>query len=428
MQILFLAGRHGFSAEKGAYSRKYTYKTINSRLSVEQAKLNTGCARAAGPLAERIAGVAVVLMVVGAVAVFSASANLGQDIDLQRFYDFQALRQILFFLLAVILICTASFFDYRALRLRRPYYRCPIVYLLITSLVLLAVVLMPRFGTEVNSARRWLRLPLGPLTVSFQPSELAKWTIIFFLAALCCDGGQRGALSLRRFLAACLISAVTVGLVLAEDFGTAALIALLTCLMLLIGSVPWRYLLSPLPIAGVVFYLAVVGSPARLERLSAFINPGKWADSVAYQANQSLIALGSGGLWGKGLGMGTCKYGHLPEDTTDFVFAVIGEELGLIGTGSVIALFAAFVLLGTLAAQRCNDPFGRMLAAGITMAIGIQAALNIGVATVVLPTKGMPLPLVSAGGTSMLLTAAAAGILVNIARSKPKSCIEPDGS
>ncbi|MBA7620054.1 putative peptidoglycan glycosyltransferase FtsW [subsurface metagenome] len=153
-----------------------------------------------------------------------------------------------------------------------------------------------------------------------------------------------------------------------------------------------------------------------MQRIWAFLNPEKWADSAAYQANQSLIALGSGGLWGKGLGKGICKYGHLPEDTTDFIFAIIGEELGFIGTAAVIGLFIVFVWLGILVVVRCRDRFGQLLAGGIVLTIAIQAALNIGVVTVMLPTKGIPLPFVSAGGTSMLLSAVAVGVLLNIAK------------
>jgi len=158
--------------------------------------------------------------------------------------------------------------------------------------------------------------------------------------------------------------------------------------------------------------------------LAAFLNPERWSDSVAYQANQSLIAIGSGGLWGKGIGQGTSKYGHLPEDTTDFIFAIVGEELGFLGTVGVLSLFIFFVCLGLVLVLRCRDRFGRLLAAGIVLTIAVQAALNIGVVTVVLPTKGIPLPFISAGGTSMLLSSAAVGVLLNIAgRSNPG---EPD--
>jgi len=171
--------------------------------------------------------------------------------------------------------------------------------------------------------------------------------------------------------------------------------------------------LLPVGIVGVI--AALVQAPHRVQRLAAFVHPEWFGESVAYQANQSLIAIGSGGLWGRGLGEGVSKYGHLPEDTTDFIFAVVGEELGLVGTLGVILLFVLFVVLGLVVVTRCRDRFGRLLAAGIVLTIGIQAALNIGVVTVVLPTKGIPLPFVSAGGTSMLLSSAAVGVLLNIA-------------
>ncbi|MEN6335968.1 MAG: FtsW/RodA/SpoVE family cell cycle protein, partial [Phycisphaerales bacterium] len=144
--------------------------------------------------------------------------------------------------------------------------------------------------------------------------------------------------------------------------------------------------------------------------------------------NQSLVAIGSGGVWGKGLGQGTCKYGHVPEDTTDFIFSIVGEELGLVGTIGIIALFILFVFLGMMVVMRCRDRFGRMLAAGIVLAIGIQAAINIAVVTDVGPTKGIPLPFVSSGGTSMLISAAAVGVLLNIAAhsSSDDMSISPD--
>jgi cell division protein FtsW len=207
---------------------------------------------------------------------------------------------------------------------------------------------------------------------------------------------------------------------LIEDFGTAALISLLTLLMLVIAGLKLRYVLIPLPFAVGAFAAAIFSSQMRKDRILAFLHPDRWADGINYQPSQSLIALGSGGLFGKGLGRGICKYGHLPEDTTDFIFAIIGEELGFVGTLGVILLFIVFVWLGMLVVVRCKDRFGQILAGGIVLAIATQAALNIGVVTVVLPTKGMPLPFVSSGGTSMLLSAAAVGVLMNIAKQSPK--------
>jgi cell division protein FtsW len=361
------------------------------------------------------------LMAIGTAFVFSAGVNISQDIDLQRFYDFPALRQLIFFPIACLLLYAVSFFfNYRWLAFTSGVFKSPLPYLLIISIALLILVLFPQFGVEINQARRWLRIPAGPISISFQPSELAKWVLIFFLAAFCDKFNDNIKSFWKGFVPLCLLIAIVAGLIIIEDFGTAAFISLLSFLMLIIAGVRWWHILTPLPFGVIAFCFAIFHSPGRLQRITAFLNPQDLADSANYQPNQSLIALGSGGLWGKGLGMGICKYGHLPEDTTDFIFAIIGEELGFVGTLAVILLFIIFIWLGILVVVRCRDRFGQLLASGIVLAIGIQAALNIGVVTVVLPTKGIPLPFVSAGGTSMLLSAVAIGVLLNIARQSPK--------
>lgn len=371
-------------------------------------------------LPDYIAAVIVLLMAAGTVFVFSASANISQYLDLQKFYEFTALRQILFFPIACIVLYTISCFNYRRFSLSDGWLKSPTTYLLILSIALLIIVLFPQVGVEINHARRWLRIPAGPIVISFQPSELAKWTVIFFLAAFCDKFSDSIKLYWKRFVPLCLLIGAVVGLIIIEDFGTAAFIALLSFVMLIIAGVKWWHILTPLPPALIAFSAALIHSPGRLQRITAFLSPQKLADSTAYQPNQSLVALGSGGLFGKGLGRGICKYGHLPADTTDFIFAIIGEELGFIGTTAIIGLFIAFVVLGILVVVRCQDRFGRLLASGIVLTIGIQAALNIGVVTVVLPTKGIPLPFVSAGGTSMLLSAVAVGVLLNIAKQSAK--------
>jgi len=371
-----------------------------------------------------IAMVVILLMAIGTVFVFSASANVSQELNLQRFYDFPPLRQILFFPLACLIMYSASYLDYRKLSLANNWLKSPISYLLVFSTALLILVLFPQFGTEVNRARRWLRIPAGAITISFQPSELAKWTLVFFLAAFCDKFGNSMKLYWRRFGPLCLVIGAIGGVIITVDFGTAAFISLLGLLMLIIAGVKFRHILTPLPFGIIAFLVVLVRSPGRMQRIAAFVNPEKWADSASYQANQSLIAMGSGGLFGKGLGRGICKYGHLPEDTTDFIFAIIGEELGFVGAAAVVGLFIVFVWLGILVVVRCRDRFGQLLAGGIVLTIAIQAALNIGVVTVVLPTKGIALPFVSAGGTGMLLAAAAVGVLVKIAKQSTK---EPVG-
>lgn len=370
-------------------------------------------------LADLIATVILFLMATGAVMVFSAGANLGHEFDLRRFYDFPGLRQIMFFPIAVVVMFAASIGDYRLWSLERRWWKCPILGLLVLAIALLIVVLV--LGTEINQARRWLRIPLGPVSVSFQPSELAKWTMVLFLAAACARSGSAIRSYWKRFLPLCVLIAVVCGLIVVEDFGTAAFVALVSFLILIVAGVKWWHVMTLLPVGIAGFMAALFHSPHRLRRLAAFLYPERWGDSVAYQANQSLIALGSGGLWGKGIGRGTCKYGHLPEDTTDFIFAIIGEELGFVGTASLLVLFILFVCLGLLVVLRCRDRFGRILAAGIVLTIATQAALNIGVVTVVLPTKGIPLPFISAGGTSMLLSSAAVGVLLSIAARSGES-------
>ena len=358
-----------------------------------------------------IESIVILLMAIGAVFVYSAGATVTGGYDLSRFYDSTVLKQLVFFPLAVAVMYIASLVPYDLYRMRPGReLRSLSPYVLGVSIALLVAVLI--WGVERNFSKRWLDLAPGPMYVSFQPSELAKWAMIIFLAAYLDRFADSLKSFIKRFVPACLIAGVAVGLVIKEDFGTAAFIALMAFVMLWLGGAVWWHFLTPLPVVIPGFMLAVLSSQTRINRIKGFLN----AEDIPYQAQQSLIAIGTGGLWGKGLGRGVLKYGHLPEDTTDFIFAIIAEEMGFAACVIVILLFVLFAYWGLLAAVRCQDRFGRLLAAGIVIAIVVQAAINIGVVTVVLPTKGIPLPFISAGGTSLLLTAGAVGILLNIAR------------
>jgi cell division protein FtsW len=360
-----------------------------------------------------IESIVIVLMAIGTVFVYSAGATVTGGYDLSRFYDSTVLKQLVFFPLAVGVMYAVSMIPYNWYRLQpERSLRSLTTYLLIVSLVLLVIVLF--WGVERNYSKRWLDLAPGPTYVSFQPSELAKWAIIIFLASYLDRFADTLRLFWKRFVPACLVAGLAVGLIIKEDFGTAAFIALMTFIVLWLGGAVWWHFLTPLPVVIPGFLLAIMTSATRINRIKDFLDPEK----ISYQAKQSLYAIGTGGLWGKGLGRGVLKYGHLPEDTTDFIFAIIAEEMGFAACIVVIILFVLFAVWGILAALRCPDRFGRLLAAGIVIAIVIQAAVNIGVVTVVLPTKGIPLPFISAGGTSMLLTAGAVGILLNIARQE----------
>lgn len=357
----------------------------------------------------------IVLMAVGTVFVYSAGATVVGGYDLSRFYDSTVLKQLVFFPLAVTVMYLTSLVPYQWFRLDQGRsLRSLTPYLLIISYALLVAVMI--WGVERNQSKRWLDIAPGPAYVSFQPSELAKWAMIIFLAAYM----YRFSDSVHRFWS-CFLPAVAaiglaVGLIIIEDFGTAAFIAAMAIVMLWLGGAVWWHFLTPMPLAVPLFGLAILTSQTRINRITSFMDP----ETIPYQARQSLIAIGTGGLWGKGLGRGVLKYGHLPEDTTDFIFAIIAEEMGFAASVVVILLFVLFAFWGLTAAMRCQDRFGRMLAAGIVIAVVFQAAVNIGVVTVVLPTKGIPLPFISAGGTSMLLTSAAVGILLNIARQEER--------
>jgi len=355
--------------------------------------------------------VAFALMAFGAVFVFSASAGLNQGLAIGH----QGLRQLLLLPVAIIIMVLVSKVDYKVFAIDRPLLRSATSYILVASSILLILVLVPGIGIERNAARRWLFVGLGPLGLSFQPSELGKWAVIFLVVAASHRFGFRLHSLSRHLLPLLAICGVIIGLILIEDFGTAAFIALAVLVVLIPAGARWGHLALLASAGALVFGLALVTAPYRVQRLVAFTQPDRWAQSVGYQADQSLIAIASGGILGKGLGNGVSKYGHLPEDTTDFVFAVIAEELGLVGALAVIALFAAFIWLGLQTSLATKEPFGRLLAFAITAAIGLQAVLNIGVVTVVLPTKGIPLPFISGGGTSLLVSAAVAGVLLNIA-------------
>jgi len=359
------------------------------------------------------------LMAVGTVFVFSASASVSTEYNLRYFSNFANLKQFLFFPLAVGLMFAVASNNYRKFSFTyAAVFKSITVYLLFLSIALLVLVLC--IGVVTNGARRWLLLTIGPVSISFQPSELAKWAMIFFLVAFLDKYPDRISIYWTGFVPICLLAGVIIGLIITQDFGTAALISLLTFLMLVVGRVHWWHLLTTLPFISAAFFFAIVLSPNRLKRLIDFVNP----DVTPYQVKQSLIAIGSGGICGKGLGMGTSKYGYLPQDTTDFIFSIIAEELGFVGAAVVIALFVVLILLGIIVMVRCNNSFGRLLAGAIVMTIGIQAAINIGVATNTLPTTGIPLPFVSTGGTSLLLSAAAVGVLVNIAKQTAETEME----
>jgi cell division protein FtsW len=346
--------------------------------------------------------VTLALVVFGMVMVYSAtsaSAAIGGGNPV-----YYLKRQGIYALLGLTLLVVGSRWNYRSLRHLAPM-------LVVGTLVLLLVVLVG--GESINGARRWIQV--GGAT--FQPSELAKlsigvWTALY----LARRPVPRTLGELSKPIG--LLTATVCALILAEpDLGTVIAICLMVAAMLLVAGAPVGMLGRASGIVGAVILFSIWFEPYRRTRIFSFINPWHDAQGAGFQTVQAMIGLGSGGFFGVGLGEGVQKVFYLPEAHTDMIFAIIGEELGLVGVTLVIAAYGAFAWAGMRIALRCRDPFGKALAAGLTTLVSGQAALNIAAVVGIAPLTGIPLPLVSYGGTSLVVVLAAVGILLNIARS-----------
>lgn len=345
------------------------------------------------------------LLSLGVVMVFSASeySTLIQYND--SFYYFK--RQLLWSLLGLSAMFFMMNYDYRRLK----NYVGP---LLILAFVVLVLVLIPGIGKEVNGARRWIAL--GPLP-AFAPAELVKLCVIIFTAY----GLARQKARVRHFskgvLPYLMVLALAAGLILLQpDLGTTLSLAGIVLAMLFAAGARMTHL-GGLAAAGVVaIAFAIVLKPYRMQRFLAFLDPWAAPQEGGFHIIQALYAIGSGGLFGLGLGQSKQKFLYLPETHTDSIFAIVAEELGFIGASLVIMLFILFVWRGLKIAISSQDPFASLLATGITAWVGVQAIINIGVITGSLPFTGIPLPFISHGGTSLLFTMAGVGILMNISR------------
>ena len=297
-----------------------------------------------------------------------------------------------------------AFFDYRWLKnLALPIF-------VVTVGMLVGVLL---FGETRNGSRRWFDLGFA----SFQPSEAAKLGLIIVLAWYA-EKYQRHSRTFWRGLVipGLLAAAILAPIFVEPDRGTTILLGAVTVSMLLLAGVRWFYIIPPAVGAAVFVAYSLVNDPVRMRRIVSWLHPEDHKLEGGYQAWQAMLALGAGGTSGLGLGNGRQKLGFVPEHHTDFILSVIGEEMGLVATLAILAGFIAFVICGVYIAWHARDVFGLLLAGGITFLIGLQAFINIGVVTSALPNKGLPLPFISYGGSSLLLMLASVGILINIAR------------
>jgi cell division protein FtsW len=344
------------------------------------------------------------LLAVGLVMVYSASSVVAYDQLGDSGYFFK--RQAAWIAIGLAAMWLASRIHYR--RLRR--FAVP---LLLVGLILLGAVLAPGIGRVAGGARRWIQV--GPL--GFQPVEAAKLALLVYVAHFAAHRGM-GIRDLKRGVVPPLaFTGIAAALVLRQpDMGSAMMLLAATVLLLFLAGARIAHLgllvAGALPVAAA----GIVAAHYRVQRILGFLDPWSDPQGSGFHVIQSLLAFGSGGFFGVGLGASSQKFYYLPERHTDFIFAIIGEELGLLGTGGLLALFAVVAYRGFRIARAAPDRFGTLLAAGITATIVGQALLNMGVATGVLPVKGVTLPFVSFGGTSLIATMVQVGILSNISQ------------
>ena len=327
-------------------------------------------------------------------------------------------RQLLFAIAGIVIMLGISTLDYR---IYKKFYK--LAYW--GSIVALALVVIPGIGVSVNGARRWINLGFG----QFQPSEIAKIGLIIFYAAYLSDHRSELNSFVTGFIKPLLylIPPIAILFFLQDHLSASIIIIAIICIMMVMAGSKLRYFLTvglaggAAGIAGMLFLAKTTEKGAfRLARLTTFMNP--WADATGdgWQVIQGLYAIGSGGLFGVGLGNSKQKYLYIPEPHNDFIFAVLAEELGFIGCLIVIALFAVFIWRGILTSMKAKDCFGSLLAVGITSLIGLQAIMNIAVVTSSMPATGISLPFFSYGGTALVILLFSVGILLNISRSTSK--------
>jgi len=349
--------------------------------------------------------ITMILVSVGIVMIYSASSIYALEQYKDSAYFLK--RHISFVLIGALLAFGIMGIDYRRFR----QYARPLLWV---TLLLLVLVLIPGLGREVAGARRWFRFKF----ISFQPAELAAVAMIVYLSDFVCRK-QEAIRTIRWGLLPVMtvLGMISVLIMLQPDLGTTLSIGVVVFIMLFVSGVKLSYLLTIILSSFPLLYVLIFRVAYRRNRILAFLNP--WADprGTGFQIIQSQVALGSGGLLGVGLGHSQQKLFFLPAAHTDFIFSIIGEELGMLGTVSVILLFLLFIKYGLTIIKNAPDRFGYFLSLGLVLIVTLKAAVNIGVSCGVFPTKGLPLPFISYGGSSLIFDMICVGVLMNIARA-----------
>lgn len=341
------------------------------------------------------------LLFMGIVMVYSSSAFFALDKYRSTYYFLK--KQLFWILVGSLMLILFRNIKYEVLQ---KYSK----FLFAAAIVLMFFVFIPHIGKASSGAKRWIYL----FGFSFEPSELLKLAFIIYMA----DAISRKQEQMKSFAKGLLpfliiIGVVSVILYLQPDLGAILLMFSLGMIMLFVGGVRLRHVLMSILISSPLIYVAIIKASYRAKRILAFLDPWKDPQGVSFQIVQSFIAFGSGGLFGKGLGKSTQKLFYLPEAHTDFIFAIVGEELGLIGASVILALFAFLIWKGIGLSLEIEDNFGKLLVVGVISYIGLQAFINMSVVTGLLPTKGMTLPFISYGGSSLVINMIAIGILLN---------------
>ncbi|MFA6512104.1 MAG: putative lipid II flippase FtsW [Patescibacteria group bacterium] len=358
-------------------------------------------------------GTVLALSTIGLIMIASASSVF----SFQRFDDpaFLFRRQLISFIIGLAALLIALRIDYRIWR----RFTLPLFLL---TLGLLLAVFIPGLGTEFLGASRWIQI--GGFT--FQPTEIAKLTFILYLAAWL-QARQKHMGTIASGLVPFLIFlGILALLVMAQpDLGTMIIIGITAILVYFLAGAPWRHIGAVFGLSAASFAILVLIAPYRAARLNVFLNPELDPQGIGYHINQALLAIGSGGIFGLGLGHSRQKFNYLPEASGDSIFAVIAEELGLIFGLVILGLFVFFFIRGMGIARSAKDPFARYVAAGITIWLSVQAMINIGAISGLLPLTGIPLPFISLGGTALIVSLGAVGILLNISKETGRQGSRP---
>lgn len=361
-----------------------------------------GLAGGSRPFDATLFFITLLLVFCGILMVFSSSAHLAKERYGDVYYFLK--REVFYFVIGIAVLFTTKTLSYR-------HYARLVYPMLAATLLLMLLTFIPGLSHSAKGAPRWISL----FGFTFQPSELTKLMVVIFTAYITAKKGAKIKSLVRGYLPIVGVAGVFIlAIVVQKDLGSAFVLSAVVGLMLFVSGTPIKYLVGSVLLAAPAFVIMILSTGFRRQRILAFLDPWKYQQDSGFQIIQSFVAFKAGGFDGVGLAEGKQKLFYLPEAHTDFILSVVGEEFGMLGVLFVTAAFLFFVIQGIRIALRCQDPFGMMLAFGITCLIGLSAFINFGVVMGILPTKGLTLPFISYGGTSLIVYLAAVGILLNI--------------